>query len=278
MNLKQSLAEAGQLLAAGGIEDAPLEAEVMLRHCLRIGRVQLFADLDRQLEPRDYDGYRRFLERRLSGEPTAYITGHKEFYGLDFQVSPDVLIPRPETELLVEKAIAVARRRHSASLAEAGTGCGAIAVCLALNLPETVIYATDVSPTALNVARANGEKHGVSARVRLLEGDTLAPVPVSVDMVVANMPYVRTSECAGTREPLIALDGGPDGMDCIRRLCGQAGDKLNPHGTLLLEIGQDQDRPLLAFLKGLFPNSSIDIARDLAGIPRVISVELAARG
>ena len=151
--------------------------------------------------------------------PAAYITGHREFYGLDFAVNSSVLVPRPETELLVEKALELARERSLSTIADIGTGCGAIAVSLAVNLPQTRIYATDISAPALEVALSNCRKHGVTDRVTLLEGDMLAPLPEPVDLIVANLPYVREPEMTGVNtlgfEPPLALNGGPDGLDKI---------------------------------------------------------------
>lgn len=276
MTLKQALAHARKILTTDNIEDASLECELVLRYALRISRVQLYIDLSRELNPEQEDTFWHLIERRLNGEPTAYIAGHREFYGLDFYVDHSVLIPRPESELLVEKALGLAKTRTISAIAEIGTGCGAIAVSLALNLPQAKIYATDISASALDVALLNCQKHGVVNRVCLLQGDMLDPLPEPVDLIVANLPYVKESELPLTgpanSEPVLALNGGIDGLDKIRQLCGQAGHKLRLEGSLLLEIGQGQRKPVTAFLGGLFPRAKIEVTPDLGGIDRVVSL------
>ena len=260
MNLKQALAQARGVLADNAIEDASLEGELLLRHVLGIDRTQLFLDLDHELGPAHEVVLQRLIERRLRGEPSAYITGHREFYGLDFYVDRGVLIPRPETELLVERAISLAQNRPISTIADIGTGCGAIAISLALSLPEARIYATDISARALEVARFNCRKHGVVDRVRLLQGDMLDPLPEPVDLIIANLPYVRESELPRTGplsfEPELALNGGPDGVAQIARLCRQAGDKLRPGGCLILEMGQGQAETVTTILHKVFPLGS----------------------
>ncbi|MFH1032364.1 MAG: peptide chain release factor N(5)-glutamine methyltransferase [Chloroflexota bacterium] len=276
MTLKDVLFQARQVLTASQIEDAALESEVMLRHVLMVSRSQLYVDFNRELNPTDYLAYWDLVKRRLDNEPIAYMTGHREFYGLDFYVEPAVLITRPESELLVERALQIARNRHISKIADIGTGSGAIAISLALNLRQATIYATDISASALQVALINCRKHGVTERVRLLEGDLLDPLPEPVDLIVANLPYVRESELSqvntGGFEPPLALNGGQDGLDKIRRLCIQAGKKLRPEGCLLLEIGEGQSSAISDFLSDLFPSSSIEVTPDLAGIERVITV------
>ncbi len=278
MNRRQALEQSRKTLAENRIEDVPLEAEILLRHALGISRVQLYSDLESDLVPRHEEALKEFLERRIRGEPSAYITGHREFYGLDFRVDRNVLIPRPETELLVEKALDLARRHALSAIADIGTGCGAIAVSLAVNLPSATIYATDVSATALEVARDNCMKHNMADRIVFLEGDMLEPLPGPVDMVIANLPYVREADMpAGgglSFEPTLALNGGGDGLDAIRALCLQAGDKLRRNGFLLLEIGQGQAETVAALLQVTFPSSRIEIESDLAGIRRIATLRL----
>ena len=278
MTVKQVLARARSVLNAASIEDAPFEAELLLRDTLKIDRVQLYLDFDRELSPEQQETYWQRIERRLNHEPTAYIVGHREFYGLDFCVDSSVLIPRPESELLVDRAVELARNRPLSTIAEVGTGCGAIAISLALNLPHTTIYATDISTPALRVARRNCRRHGVENRVFLLTGDMLDPLPGPVDLIVTNLPYVRESELTGTiplsREPRLALDGGPDGLEKIRCLCRQAGNKLRPGGVLLLEIGQGQAEAITAYLHNVLPSAEIELEPDLSGIERVVSLTL----
>jgi release factor glutamine methyltransferase len=276
LTLKEALRRARDILAENNIEDAPLEGELLLRHTLKISRVQLYIDLEKELAPRQEETFRHLLERRLNGEPAAYITGRREFYGLDFEVNPAVLIPRPESELLVEEALSIARNHTLSIIADIGTGSGAIAVSLAVNLPQAVIYATDISAAALKVARLNCRKHGVAGRVRLLEGNLLEPLPEPVDIIVANLPYVRKSELNLEPEPPLALDGGADGIEVIKRLCRQAGGKLKSGGYLLLEIGQGQREAVTAILHNIFPGGTIGVFPDLVGIDRVVSLNLSA--
>ena len=275
MTLKQALSHAREILTANNIEDAPLECELLLRHTLKLSRVQLYLDLNHEPSPEQEETFWHLIERRLSREPTAYITGHCEFYGIDFYVDSSVLIPRPESELLVEKALTLAQNHAIATIAEIGTGCGAIAISLALNLPKVKIYATDMSTPALKVALFNCQKHGLVNRVCLLQGDMLDPLPKPVNLIVANLPYVKEAEIdTGDFEPLLALNGGSDGLDKIHQLCRQLSDKLYPEGYLLLEIGQGQGKAVTTFLRSLFPSAKIEVIPDLSGIDRVVSLTL----
>ena len=278
MTLKQALNRAKRILAANNIEDTPLECELLLRHALRISRIQLYTELNHELDHIQEAIFWNLIKRRLCGEPTAYITGHREFYGLDFYVNPNVLIPRPESELLVEKAIKLAQNHPVSTLAEIGTGCGAIAISLALNLPQAKIYATDISASALEVALFNCQKHRVVNRINLLQGDMLDPLPEPVDLIVANLPYIKQLELRQMRsaafEPQLALNGGSDGLDKIRQLCCQVSGKLHPQGCLLLEIGQGQGRAVTTFLRRLLPSAKIEVTPDLGGIDRMVSLTL----
>jgi release factor glutamine methyltransferase len=275
VTLGQALREARAVFANRGIDDAGLEAEVLLRHALVLTRSQLYLALEGEVS-RDYEyRYRVLVERRLTGEPTAYITGVREFYGRDFRVDRRVLIPRPESELLVEEAIRLGQKGADL-FADVGTGSGAIAVSVAASLPRARVFACDVSRDALDVAAGNAHRHGVAGRVTLLQGDLLAPLPGPVDVIIANLPYVRRAQLAGVNthgyEPQIALDGGDDGLDHIRRLSGQAGGKLNPGGSLLLEVGQGQDGDVASLVRGGAPRASVRILTDLGGICRVVAL------
>ncbi len=278
MTIKQVLSRAREILVANNIEDSTLESELLLRHALNISQVELYLEIERELSLEQDKKFWHLIKRRLNHEPTAYITGHREFYGLDFYVDPDVLIPRPESELLVEKTLELAQNHAVCTIAEVGTGCGAIAISLALNLPQAKIYATDISAAALKVALFNCQKHGVVNRVRLLEGDMLDPLPEPVDLVVANLPYVRESELTQINtpnfEPSLALNGGSDGLERIRQLCYQISDNPRSLSCLLLEIGKDQGRTVTTFLHSLFPLATIELIPDLSGIDRVVSLSL----
>ena len=278
MTIIQLLSQARGILSACEIEEDPLECELLLRHTLGISRTEFYQEPERKLSPEEEEKFWDLFERHLGGEPTAYITGHREFYGLDFQVDSDVLIPRPESELLVEKTLNLARHHPIATIAEIGTGCGAIAISLAVNLPQAKIYASDISATAIKIAQLNCQKHEVADRIHLLEGDMLDPLPEPVDLIVANLPYVRETELSqvntGNFEPSLALNGGADGLEKIRRLCPQISDKLHPGGCLLLELGHGQGKAITTFLGTLLPSAEIELSPDLSGIDRVVSLTL----
>ena len=277
MTLIETISLARKILADNNVEDASLESELLMRHILKLSRVQLYQNYHRGLSTEEEKLFWDLVERRLNHEPTAYILGYREFYGLSFRVDCRVLIPRPESELLVEKPLGLAQTCEINTIAEIGTGCGAIAISLALNLPQARIYATDISTSALEIARANCRKHGVLNRVHLLQGDMLDPLTKPVDLIIANLPYVKCSDLTELTEfePALALDGGTDGLEKIRQLCLQAGDKLNPGGHLLLEIGQGQGQDITFLLRRFFPTASIEITPDLSGIERLVSLTLA---
>jgi release factor glutamine methyltransferase len=225
------------------------------------------------------------VKRRINHEPTAYITGNKEFYGLDFYVSSSVLIPRPETEMLVEKAIEVSNELFTGSclVADVGTGCGAIAIALAVNIAHARIYAVDVSSAALEIASKNCHSHGVADRITLIQGNLLEPLPEPVHIIAANLPYVRDSELAelsneiSKYEPALALKGGPDGLVSIEELVSQAGRNLLPGGVVLLEIGLYQGQAVRELARMYLPGSEICVIKDLSGLDRVVSIRTGPR-
>ncbi len=276
MNLKQAINHAHVALRDKNIEDAALEGEILIRYVLGIDRARLYSHLDEEIGNHHEEALKRALERCRKGEPVAYITGHREFYGLDFILNSNVLIPRPESELLVARAIEIAKKRKMTQIADIGTGSGAIAVSVAVSLPGVTVYATDISARALEVAAKNCRRHGVSDRVILLQGDMLEPLTCQTDLIIANLPYVRASDLPadGTLrfEPPLALDGGKDGLDKIGVFCRQAGARLHQKGCLLLEIGQGQAAQVIGLLRKEFPSAVIEIESDLAGIERVVSL------
>ena len=223
------------------------------------------------------------MQRRVQREPLAYIVGHKEFFGLEFEVDRDVLIPRPETELLVEQAIQIAHQiapDGELQVADIGTGSGAIAVSLAVSQPDTTVDAVDWSVEALAVAARNCRRHGVDSRVRLFRGDLLLALPEPVDIVVANLPYIGRSEFATIApeirlfEPVEALDGGEEGLDLIRRLLEQAVRQRKPPQVILLEIGATQGQAVLDMAGGIFPGAEVSLLQDYAGLDRIVTVRI----
>lgn len=269
---------AAQLRAGPHPDRSRRDAEALLLHVTRRERTALLARWNEVLDAEEAACYVELVARRLAGEPMQYIFGETEFYGLPFHVTPDVLIPRPETELLVEKVIewaaGPASRIPAPRILDIGTGSGAIAVALARKLPHAEVTAIDLSAPALAIARQNAERNGVD-RIRFLRGDLLAPVTgETFDAVVSNPPYVsradRDSLSVEVRdyEPGLALFAGGDGLDIYRRLIPAASDVLTPGGLLALEFGYGQDDSLSALLT-VAGFQTIQIFPDLQGIPRV---------
>ncbi|NIN63534.1 MAG: peptide chain release factor N(5)-glutamine methyltransferase [Anaerolineae bacterium] len=274
--MRELLKWAIAVLKEQGIESPQLDAEILLAHTLgRLTRSELYARLDDEPDPEVEETFRSLVGRRSQHEPVAYITGRKEFYGLDLYVDQRVLIPRPETETLVEVSLSIARQKDIMRLAEVGVGSGAIAIALAANLRSTNIFAIDASADALAVAKLNCQRHGVLDRVRLLRGDLLEPLPEPVQLIVANLPYVSQEELEGLPpdiieyEPLRAIDGGEDGLEHVKRLLAQAPPKLQPHGIICLEIGATQAPAVNELAREEFPDATVGLVRDLAGLDRV---------
>jgi len=274
-NTRELLRWATAALKEMEIESPQLDAEVLLAHSLGLSRSELYTQLDGRPSVEAEEHFRSLAARRLQHEPVAYITGQKEFYGLELQVDRRVLIPRPETETLVEVALTIGRQREEAVLAEVGVGSGAVAIALAVNLPSIEIYAIDSSSDTFAVAEENCRRHDVLDRVHLLLGDLLMPVPEPVGLIVANLPYVSQGELSNLApditdyEPLCALDGGPDGLDHIRRLLEQASSCLKPPGMICLEIGAAQALAVNDLAREQFPAATVGLVRDLAGLDRV---------
>lgn len=261
------------------------DAQLLLAHVIGHPRTWLLAHLDAPLSAPMLDSANQVFARLEAGEPLPYILGHWEFYGLDFDITPDVLIPRPETEMMVEQAIkwlsASGERR---TVADIGTGSGIIATSIAMHIPSTRILATDISRAALKVAKHNAEKFHVHHRIDFLECDLLPqhvePLPTDrhFDMICANLPYIPTETMRALpiygREPTLALDGGKDGLDLYRRLLDIAPDWLAPYGKILLEIEATQGLKALSLAYDLFSEASITLHQDMAGHDRLLEIQL----
>jgi len=272
-----ALDEGGRSLARARVESPRLTAELLLARVLEIDRVGVLTHPEAPLTERAAAEFGRLLRRAAEGEPLAYVTGRREFYGVPLEVTPDVLIPRPETEILVERALALAARA-TARFVDVGTGSGAIAISFAVFSPRSSGWATDVSRQALGVARRNAAAAGAAGRIAFAAGDLLgffAERP-AFDLVLANPPYISAPEAASlpravaAYEPAVALIAGDSGLEIFRRLIPQAAARLRPDGLLLLEVGMGQADPVagLACAAGLRVE---EIARDLQGIPRCVA-------
>jgi len=274
-----------------GIDNARLNAEVLLGKVLGLERIMLYARFDQKVGPREREEFRELVRRRAEREPLQYLLGKWEFYGRRFELTPDVLIPRQETELVVEKCL---EKIGEVELwaADVGTGSGAIAVTLAAERPKLNVIATDVSAEALAVAERNAQALGVAKRVHLGRGALTAPIVGmlpsgrdGVDLLVSNPPYVPTGRLASLEpevrdyEPRRALDGGPDGLDVLRRLVPEAAGVIVPGGWMVLELGEEQAGPVreIAAQTGAFDMDSVETVTDGHGCQRVFCVRRADR-
>jgi release factor glutamine methyltransferase len=282
MTIAQALAEGSRQLEQAGVDEARRTAGVLLGDRLGVDRTHLLTHPEQSISDEDYESFLRMIERRAAGAPLQYITGHQEFYKLDFLVTPAVLIPRPETEFLVERVLKLVRDNSLTSplIVDAGTGSGCIAVTLAVELPAARVIATDISGEAIAVARLNAERHGVSPRVAFYEGDLLAPLAAldiknQVDILASNPPYVAASkpELAQREvrdyEPHTALFGGDDGLVFYRRLLAECFDVVRPGGYLVCEIGYTQLDAITEMVAASRWQLS-DVTHDLQGIPRTL--------
>jgi release factor glutamine methyltransferase len=283
LSIRGALLWGAQVLCHAGLENHRLDAEVLLRHVLNMEKEQLYVNSDAPISAGQEAMFRDLLLRRSRREPVAYITGHKEFWSLDFFVTPAVLVPRPETELLVEVALQYVTQLASGSpvkVLDVGAGSGAISVCLAKEQAASQIFAVDISAVALDVAHVNARRHSVVDRIRFLAGDLFAPVeplPETFDLIVSNPPYIRTGELSMLAleirewEPTIALDGGPDGLDSYRRMIEEGHSYLTTGGSIVLEIGAN----MASAVADLFSRSGCygpaSVYQDYAGKDRVIA-------
>lgn len=272
------LHDAARRLDAAGIDDARLEAEVLLACALEVDRSHVLAMLHDESPADAHAAFDALLARRLRHEPLAYITGVREFYGVAIICAPGALIPRPETEMLVDMALDEVRRRGPAlRIADVGTGGGAIAVAIALNAPAARLVAIERSDAALNVARRNVERYGLASRVELIRGDLLEGTG-AFDLIVANLPYVADADWQALppeireHEPEEALDAGPAGTELTERLLAQAPGHLASAGLLAAEIGETQAAALVEAARRAFPATAPCVIKDLAGRDRVLVV------
>jgi release factor glutamine methyltransferase len=272
MRLQHALSSAIDRLTAAQVGSPRMNAEVLLMFTLGCDRAHLYAHPERELSPDETSRYDEALSQRAQGIPSQYITGHQEFWGMDLIVTPAVLIPRPETEHLIETLLPLAQGMPHPKIVDVGTGSGCIALALAKELPGVVIEATDISPEALEIAKANASRHGLESRIVFHETDLLEGLPKEFDFVISNPPYVGESEEEQVQlevrkfEPRNAVFAGASGTEVIERLIFQAGNKLKPGGRLIIEISGtivEQVRRLMVDW------DEVQIKNDLQKIPRV---------
>jgi len=288
--LRAALREAIARLEECDVPSAPLAAELLLMHVLQRDRAWLYARPESELSPKNAVAYAELIERRSQGVPTQYLTGRQEFWGLEFEVGPGVLIPRPETEHVIEVALERLgmRRAEPLRIADVGTGSGCIAISLARELPRAEIIATDISTAALDYAQRNAARHGVSNRIQFLGADLLeaameAPgrAETRFDLIVSNPPYVGRNDAGSLprevreHEPAEALFAGDDGLEIYPALIDEAARKLAPSGILVLELGYNGAQYVGSLLSAS-QWTDLRVTRDLAGIERVVSARLSA--
>ncbi|MFO0852533.1 MAG: peptide chain release factor N(5)-glutamine methyltransferase [Gemmataceae bacterium] len=266
-------------LKSKGVESPRLEAQILLAHVMSVPKIELVARSDEEPSAEEKAEFKGLVKRRVEGWPTAYLVGRKDFYLLSFEVTPAVLIPRPDTETLVEHALRFLKGKHAPRVLDLGTGSGCIAVSLAHQAETATVTAVDLSPDAAAVAKRNAERHGVADRVSVVTGDLFAPLPAgaSFDLIVSNPPYVTPGELADLapevrdHEPRLALDGGPDGLAFYRRIAAECGKWLAPGGAVMVEIGWTQEPAVRALFEArpeLVVGPSV---KDLGGRFRVVT-------
>ncbi len=287
-NVGRAMLAATRRLREAGSETPQLDTAVLMAHVLGVSKTWLYAHPDRSLTEEEITRFEELVRQRMAQEPVAYLVGYKPFFGLDITVDRRVLIPRPETEQLVERALSYARRLagegQQVRIADVGTGSGAIAVGLAVNLSEAVVYATDLSDEALAVAERNVWRYGVGDQVQLLPGYLLEPLSGPVHMIVANLPYIPTPDLAGLPcevreyEPVLALDGGPDGLSIIAGLLRmlqnpeERAKRLVPGGRIFLEIGYEQGPQVQALIQTLLSGCRMEVVQDYADRDRIVII------
>lgn len=277
MSIRDTLQEAYQHLSASA--SSRLDAQILLCHVLKVDKVYLIAHDDYELTENEQTQYEALIAVRAKGEPIAYIIGSKGFYDLEFIVTPDVLIPRPETEHLIETALTWAKNQASIIAADIGTGSGAIAVTFAKHVPQAKVHAVDISAAALDIARKNAEINQVS--IIFHEGYLARPLiqeKIKVNLLMANLPYIRSEEMivldVAKTEPHLALDGGNDGLDLVRELLLQVPEICLPNALILLEIGTEQGQAVLDFAHDILSPKNAIVLKDYAEHDRVVKIEL----
>ena len=281
MNLRELWVDTKKELDSSNISDSNIESEVIIRKVLGLDRNNFFATLDNPISMRKTSQIKKNLQQRISGIPLSYITKNREFFGIDFFVNEHVLIPRQESELLVEKVISFCKKQKKTkfTIADIGTGSGALAISIAKNLSNVNLIAIDISDKALQIAKKNAKNINLSTKISFLRSNLLENLKTPVDVIVANLPYISTGEMHTLslevkKEPTIALLGGEDGTDLITKLIRQSPKYLKKNGKLILEISPSQKNIVFSLIKENFPKSNPKVHEDYAKIERAISVEI----
>lgn len=282
-SVREALIWASSCLQQAGFADHQFEAELLLRHVLRMDRTQFIMSMTEPIDRKQVEQLEVLCQRRLTHEPLQYILGGQEFYGRLFAVQSGVLIPRPETEILVEQVMRQAALlwpvRDKLQVADIGTGSGAISVTLACECPEWSIHAVDLSPEAIRIARGNAQTWEAEERITFHQGDLVQPLldkQIRLDILVSNPPYIPSAEIQGLDrevrqyEPQLALDGGADGLDCYRQICAALPDLLQPTALVAFEVGMGQSSQVAELLQASGCVSETLVINDLAGIDRVV--------
>ena len=283
VTVREAVLNISKSLSGAGIEEHLLEAELLIGAALGMDRAALYTSFNEDVPGSSLHRVDKLVTRRLTREPLPYILGYREFYGMSLEVNPGVLIPRPETEILADEAIRLARqmpRRPPLRIVEVGTGSGAIAVALASHLVNVDIHATDISRQALATAQANAERHGLQNRIEFIRCDLLSCFSGPIDVLIANLPYVSSATIPSLEpeirvfEPREALDGGDDGLRLILRLLGEARRVLRSKGVVLLEMDPHQMDSVEMTATSYWPSATTSRHKDLAGLDRVLAIQL----
>lgn len=274
MKIKEALSACINNLKENNIDEAHSKARRLLAFTLNVPKEYLIINNEKELSKQDFEYYKNYITRLINGEPIQYIIGKQEFMGIEFNVNKDVLIPQPDTEILVEETIKIAKEYNKPKVLDLCTGSGAIAVSIKKYVPEAEVFASDVSIKALQLAKINN----IDNNINFIESNLFKNINNEFDIIVSNPPYIRTEEIKSLskevqNEPLIALDGGQDGLDFYRDIIKQAHNYLKSNGKLCLEIGDEQKDAITQILKSNFNYTNIKYYKDLQGNDRVIIVE-----
>ena len=279
MKVKEILYAISKRLQEFEVPDSDLEAEILVRHTLKFDRETIFREFEKDLLKSEEQSIYSLLDKRLEGYPLSYITGKREFYGIDIEIGEGVLIPRQETEILVQTAITISKkmRKENIKIADIGTGSAAISIAIALNIPNSLVHACDISYEALEIAAENINKYSLEDKILLNQGDLLEPILDEMDIILSNPPYIPNFQISSLpqevlNEPRIALDGGKDGLQVISRLMKESVNKLSIAGAMVIEITPELSGKTVLLAREYFPEANILILKDLMENDRAILI------